>query len=80
MTEHQLIKAIRLHDEISNLDKFLEAYDKNNVKMDISVSWFDGKEYHDAKINAMEVNNVARDVFKGVIEHKEFLERMFKEL
>lgn len=47
MTEHQLTKAIRLHD---------------------------------AKINAMEVNNVARDVFKGVIEHKEFLERMFKEL
>ena len=44
MTEHQLIKAIRLHDEISNLDKFLEVYDKNNVTMTISVSWFDGKE------------------------------------
>lgn len=80
MTKEQLIKANRLHDEISNLDKFLEAYDKNNVKMDISVSWFDGKEYHDEKINAMEINNVARDVFKGVIEHKEFLERMFEEL
>lgn len=80
MTKEQLIKANRLHDEISNLDKFLEAYDKNNVKIDISVSWFDGKEYHDEKINAMEVNNVARDVFKGVIEHKEFLERMFEEL
>lgn len=80
MTKEQLIKANRLHDEISNLDKFLEAYDKNNVKMYISVSWFDGKEYHDEKINAMEINNVARDVFKGVIEHKEFLERMFEKL
>lgn len=80
MTNEQLIKANRLNDEISNLGKFLEAYDKKNSTMTISVSWFDGKEHHDAKINAKEINHLDCDVFKEVIKHKEFLERLFKEI
>lgn len=80
MTNEQLIKANRLHEEIGNLDKFLEAYDKNNSTMTISVSWFDGREHHDAKIKANEISYLDCDVFKSVIKHKEFLEKLFKEI